>query len=175
MNRVVRISLGIFVSLIVLGTLTGVGLASANPPFYGQTYAKAAAKIESNGQKADIATIIGSQLPTDDCIVTNAYQSFTLNSKGRRAHGGTWMLDLNCINAVASPGKPGNSTMTIEGKRAKAFRAQAQLFNRNIPKILAKGEVPSCGKSHDKAQSCLAICMKAGICSDEVLKYLASV
>ncbi|AQT83069.1 hypothetical protein B1R94_24250 [Mycolicibacterium litorale] len=152
----------------------GTGIASAASPYYGQTYAQAAAKIESRGQTARIATVIGSQLAIDDCIVTNAYKSFTLNDRGRNAHRGTWLLSVNCNRAVAAPGKPGNSVMTPEGQKAKAIEVRADSLNNNFVNAMEKGKTPTCGASAERAANCKNFCDKYGLCSEDLVKYLAS-
>ncbi|WP_179473016.1 hypothetical protein [Mycolicibacterium vinylchloridicum] len=162
------------VSLVALFGTLGIGLATAKPPYYGMTYAKVSETLAGSGQTAAIATVIGSQLPTDDCIVINAYKSFTLNGSGRNAHNGTWMVSLDCNNPVAQPGKPGNSVSTAEGKKWKSWDTQAELINKNVTKALGDGSVPSCGKSAQAGKNCLALCTKTQLCSAEVLNYLQS-
>lgn len=160
MRRVCGGVAAVFGVLALSGTF-GVGEAVAAPPFYGQTYAKAAETIEAKGLTASIATVIGSQLPTDDCRVMNAYMSFTLNSSGRKAHKGTWMLDLNCNQLVAQPGKPGNSTATSQGKSAKKIEGWIAIWNVHPEKCDNSGSY------------CRKQCAYYGGCSDELLKYLA--
>jgi hypothetical protein len=159
----------------VLMLTLGVGAATAAPPFYGQTYAKASATIKANGSTPAIATVIGSQVPTDDCVVTNAYMSITLDSTGRRAHRNTWMLELNCNSAVAQPGKPGNSVTTPEGKKAKANLTMADNLNTNLPKQVAAGKTPRCGQDAASAKTCMDFCDKSGLCSDWVVNYLTGI
>ena len=149
----------------------GAGAASAAPPYYGMTYAKVAEIMSGKGQTPSIATVIGSQLPTDECIVVNAYKSFTLDSSGRTAHRGTWMLALNCNRAVAQAGKPGNSIMTPEGQKARAIELKGTSISNNFAKSVAANKAPWCEAN---AVRCQQICDQSGTCSDELLKYLAA-
>ena len=170
MQRFVWKYVGVAVAVIVASGFLGVGLASGSPPFYGQKYGDASAELTSRGQKAAIATIIGSQLATDDCIVTNAYTSLTLDSSGRPAHRQTYMFDINCNAAFAQPGKPGNSVASPEGKQAKALDDRAVELSKNYDTALANGLPPWCD-SH--ADFCKKVYDNSGMCSDELVKYLA--
>jgi len=174
MTRPVIVGTGALAIVAVLVGIFGAGVAYGAPPFYGQTFGKASERIQSRGQTAVIATVIGSQLATDDCIVTNAYKSRTLNSTGRAAHRGTWLLDLNCNNTVARPGNPGNSVMTPQGQKAKKMQTRADRLNGNAHSALVKGKVPACGKSDSNVQNCQNFCSRWGLCSDELLNYLSS-
>ncbi|MCX2934729.1 hypothetical protein ORI20_31165 [Mycobacterium sp. CVI_P3] len=161
-------------SVVFAAGIFGVGVASAGTRFAGQTYAKAAAKLQSEGLTPVIATVIGGGLAIDDCIVAHSYRPMTVNQRGRRVGKGTFLLDLNCNRAVAAPGKPGNSVMSPEGKRAKALETRAEGMYKNITTALANGKVPGCGTSAAKATECKSFCDRSGLCPDEVLKYLAS-
>jgi hypothetical protein len=143
----------------LVGTF-GTGTAFAAPPFYGQTYAEASEHIQNSGYDASIATVFGSQLPTPDCIVMNAYRSITLNSSGTKAHH-AWMLELNCNRLVAQPGKPGNSAVTPEGQKAKKYDGWVAIWNKHPEKCDNSGTF------------CEGICARYGGCSAELLDYLA--
>ncbi|WP_167106221.1 hypothetical protein [Mycobacterium sp. DL592] len=146
--------------------MLGAGAANGAPPFYGETYAKASESVKSNGGTPMIATIIGSQLPTNDCVVTNAYPSITLNSQGRAAHGSRWLFELNCNQRIASPGKPGNSAATADGSQAKKIEGYIEYWN--------KGNFDACGADKKTAQWCQQECDAYGGCSAEFENYLAS-
>ncbi|MCI4673434.1 hypothetical protein [Candidatus Mycolicibacterium alkanivorans] len=165
------IGVGVGVAGVLVAGVFGTGAAAASPPYYGMTYAKAVGIMQSKGQTPAIATVIGSQLPTDDCVVTNAYKSFTLDSSGRTAHRGTWMLDLNCNRAVAQAGKPGNSVMTPEGQKAKAIDIKSTSISDDFAKATKNGKAPWCEAN---ARRCQQICDSSGMCSDDLVKYLAS-
>lgn len=156
----------VLVALLVLGMI-GAGVAVAKkPPYVGQTYAKAAAKITSNGWTPMIRTVVGGELATDDCIVTQAQKS-----KSRKR---TWMLDLNCTNLVASPGHPGNSVTTPQGKVAHDRQVRADNWDKQVEKYLAGGKkVPWCGRTESHTKTCNDFCARHGICSQQLLGYLA--
>lgn len=156
----------LLVALFVIG-LIGAGWAIAKkPPYVGQTYAKAAAKILSNNQTPMIRTVIGGELATDDCIVTNAQKS-----KSRKR---TWLLDLNCTHLVASPGHPGNSVTTPQGKVAHDRQVRADNWDKQVAAYLAGGtKVPWCGRNESHTTTCNDFCARHGICSKQLLQYLA--
>ncbi|GAY14333.1 hypothetical protein [Mycobacterium sp. shizuoka-1] len=173
MYRFVRAGLAVIVGVVATMGLLGFGVAWGSGSYEGKTYAKAAERLQSMGITPVIATIIGSQLPTDDCVVVNSYRPITRNSSGRVAHKATVMLDLNCNNNVAAPGKPGNSVMTPQGKLGKKIQVQADKLNSNTADALAKGKTPACGKNAASAQSCSDFCNRYSMCSKELVNYLA--
>lgn len=140
--------------------LFGVPVAAANVDYSGLTYAKASEKIAGWGGTAQIATVVGSQLATADCIVVNTREAGFLNSSGALEHSGTILLDLNCNLPVASPGKPGNSAASPQGKDAKLALARINRWNQNP-------------ESCSNARYCQAICDTYGGCSNELLQYVA--
>ncbi|PND56415.1 hypothetical protein CRM90_17595 [Mycobacterium sp. ENV421] len=162
---------------LVIGAvgIVGGGAAAANSEYNGMTYEKASNAARSNDYTAVISTVIGSELPTDQCIVTNASRSITLNSTGRRAHSGTMLFDLNCNLAVAQPGKSGNSVVTPQGKKAKSILDDANLINTNVEKSLAKGATPFCGRDAAHLANCVDFCNAHELCSRQALDYLATV
>jgi hypothetical protein len=159
-KRTVVAGLGSLVSALVLMPIIGTGVACGAPPYYGQTFAKASDAVKSNGGTPVISTIVGSQLPTNDCLVTNAHKSITLDSQGHSAHSGTWLFDLNCNLLVAEPGKPGGSAATSEGADAKKIQGWIVGWNRKP-------------EGCTNPQWCLAMCDKYGGCSAETEQYLS--
>lgn len=136
-------------------TMLGSGVASAYDPLVGKTYSDASAYIAKYKGKPVIATVVGSQLAMDDCIVTSWHLSKFLNSSGRNARGNEWLLSLNCNNALAGPGRPGNSAMSPEGVQAKTQQQAAATINKD-PTI--------CDKSDVYKEWCAAICKSTGLC-----------
>ena len=178
MKRLMHVGTATFASAIgvlFLFSLLDIGVASAAPPFYGQKYSQAAQTTKNVGQTPAIATVIGSQLAIDDCVVVNSYMSITLNSQGRSARGATRMFDLNCNLPLAEPGKPGNSLATQVGQDAKQDQIVVSNWNKGIPGAVAAGTVPWCGVNATHAQSCMDRCDRTNMCSGEVLQYLASI
>ena len=163
----VAIDRGVLLAVLLVLGMIGAGMAIAKkPPYVGQTYAKAAAKIIGNNQTPVIRSVVGSQLATDDCIVTNAQKS-----KSRKR---TWLLDLNCTNPVASPGHPGNSVTTPQGKTAHDRQARADNWDKQVSTYLAGGKkVPWCGRDESHTATCNDFCARHGICSEQLLDYLA--
>jgi hypothetical protein len=92
-------------------TVFGGGVAMADDPLAGKTYADASAQIDGWSATAVIATVVGGRLPTDECIVSH-WQKDT-NDKSRI------MVSLNCNAGVASANAAGNSVTSPEGRAAK--------------------------------------------------------
>lgn len=162
---------GVAGAAVIAAGLFGVGMAAAAPPnLSGQTYGKAVEQIKSWGATPVIATVVGDQLATDDCVVTNSAKASNLDSSGR-SRGSQILLNLNCNAVLAGPGKPGNSAATPEGQAALA---DANKINGATAYDLKSGVVPWCGQSEANTSKCEEICSNSGRCTDEVLKYLAS-
>lgn len=151
-------------SALIAAVLLGSGTASA--AFSGKTYAVAAASITSNGGKVAIATVIGDQLPTDECIVTGDKKASNLDSSGS-SRGYLILLDLNCNRPLAGPGKPGNSAASATGAEAKKVMGWIDAWNKG-------SGIGSCIGSADKAQWCLAQCDKYGTCSADTVQTFSS-
>ncbi|WP_445168533.1 hypothetical protein ACTXG7_03880 [Mycolicibacterium sp. Dal123E01] len=167
-------AIAIAVAVTAIAVIGG-GVAAGNSDYNGLTYAKASEQIKNNGNHPVIATVFGSELPTDQCIVTNMSKSRTLNASGSLAHSATYMFDLNCNLSVARPGKPGNSVVTPEGRHAKNIQDNADLIDSNVASKLAAGEVPFCGRDEAHFADCKSFCDQYELCSTQVLDYLASV
>lgn len=140
--------------LVVTGISIGAGVASAADPLIGRKYSDAAAWVSRRGTPV-VATVSGSQLPLDDCIVVSWSRGGFLNSRGRDDRRNHYYLNLNCNNAVASPGHPGNSVMTPEGARGKRQRDNAKL-------IAQKPE--RCYKDEKTLENCRKICESTRLC-----------
>ena len=150
--------------VVCLGSL-GLGDASANNEYVGQTYASASGSITSNGGTATIATVVGEQLSTDDCIVTGSKKASSLDSSGR-SRGYEILLDLNCNQTLAAAGKPGNSAASVKGAEAMKVMGWIESWNQ--------GSVDSCMKSADAANWCLSQCDKYGTCSADTQQAFSS-
>ena len=150
--------------MVVLGSL-GMGHASANNEYAGQTYAEASGRISGGGGTVVIASVVGSQVQTDDCIVMSSRKSSNLDSSGR-SRGYQIQLDLNCNQALAQPGKPGNSLASETGSEAKKVLSWIETWN--------KGNVNSCIKNAESAKWCLGQCEKYGGCSADTLQAFSS-
>ncbi len=142
----------------------GAGVAAAAPDLSGQTYGKAAAQIKSWGSTPVIATVVGDQLATDDCIVTKSAVDGNLDSSGRARSPSRFLLSLNCNATLAGPGKPGNSLASPEGRNTKQDLANIAWLNQNPSENVASSS-PAWAK---------VICEKyPGDCSQELLDFLA--
>ena len=152
-SLVVRI-LSVVGAILFSVTMLGSGIASADP-LVGKTYSDASAFIAKYNGKPVIATVIGSELATDDCVVTSWHMSKFLNSSGRNARGDEWLLSLNCNNRLAAPGSPGNSAMSPEGVQAIKQQQAAANINKD-PTFCYKRDVD--------LQWCKEICKQTRLC-----------
>lgn len=146
---------GVVGAAIVSVTLFGNGVASADA-LIGLTYDQAVATIASkwNG-KAVIGTVSGDQVPKEDCIVTSWQNSIFLDSDGTNSRKDEILLHLNCNNRLASPGHPGNSSMSPEGVTAKKDQEAAASINKD-PEF--------CEESDEIAEWCQKVCSRTGLC-----------
>jgi hypothetical protein len=92
----------------------GHGVAMADP-LTGKTYADASTQIGEWSATTVIATVVGTRLPKNECIVTSWHKD--TNDKSRI------MLSLNCNAGVASATEAGNSVASPEGRAASHERA----------------------------------------------------
>ncbi|WP_163748644.1 hypothetical protein [Mycolicibacterium helvum] len=147
---------------VIAATSFGSGLAAAGPDFSGMTYGQAVEKISSWGSKAVIASVVGDQLAMNDCVVTSGSKATNLDSSGR-SRGSEFLLHLNCNQALAAPGKPGNSVATPEGRKV----------HKDMVAIAYINEHPD---NCDSAVSwCQSLCDKyPGSCSNDLLNHLAA-
>jgi hypothetical protein len=134
----------------------GPGVASAADPLVGKTYSAASSIVAGwgSGGKVIIATVSGSQLATDDCIVTSWHKSMFRDSSGA-ARPAEYLINLDCNRPVAGPGHPGNSVMSEQGKAAKKDEDNATYVAKN-PKV--------CEKDANTAKWCADLCKKTGLC-----------
>ncbi|MDH6198824.1 hypothetical protein M2272_005484 [Mycobacterium frederiksbergense] len=95
--------------------LVGAGVAGATSGLEGHRYSDVASAISDAGGTPKIAVTVGSRLPQDDCIVTNAWHAPTFEHTG-----GVMMLSLNCDGDHATAVNPGASVASPVGRQAKA-------------------------------------------------------
>jgi hypothetical protein len=147
--------LGAVGAAILSVTVFASGVASADA-VTGHTYSDASAAISSTNGTPVIATVSGDQLVTDNCIVTSWRKSIFLDSSGRNGRSAEWLLNLNCNNRVASPGKPGNSLMTPQGAQGKKDQQDAAKINAD----------PTWCQENDKnLATCRTFCDRTGLCA----------
>lgn len=162
---------GVILSVVIGIALSGGVAAASGPDYSGQTYGKAAKQISGWGTPI-IASVVGDQLVTDDCIVTSSKMGSFLDPSGRPRKSQV-LLNLNCNGSLAGPGKPGNSLASPQGKKMKDNVEAANNLNKDLTSALAAGTDPWCA-SESHAQTCKNICDISGECSTELLDYLAS-
>lgn len=139
---------------VVAMALLGTGTSAADP-YVGKTYEDVSASIANRGGTAVISTVVGSQLPTNECIVEAWHQpSYPRDNFDRNTR--QFLLSLNCGAKVAAGGKPGNSLATPEGKTQRAIEDRAKAYNSR-PDLCEK-----------YLSTCKRFCDRYGMCSKEV-------
>ena len=103
-------------AITVATAVVGSPVASADS-YAGQTYADAASAASGSGMTVVVGGKVGSELPTDQCIVTRSQKAPWIKGSNFQPTN-TMMLFLNCNAALASAGKPGNSAASPQGQQA---------------------------------------------------------
>ena len=144
--------------------LFGAGSASAVDEYKGLTYEQV---LGYTSAKVRIASRVGQEMPTAQCIVTGSRSSNSLDSSGNN-RGFTLLLDLNC-NDPMTAGHGGYSVMTPQGKEAQALKETGKDISTNYAQSLEAGQPSWCEENGDR---CWDFCERSGTCSDEVLEFL---
>jgi hypothetical protein len=110
--------IGALAATLGVAALAGAGAAGAAPSVVGMTYDKASEAVQSAGAEAEVSSVTGTALPKGECIVTNQVIRGEVIF-GRQYTPSKVLLSLNCNATVASPGHPGNSVASPQGREAK--------------------------------------------------------
>ncbi len=153
MRTRIRLSFTTTGALVAASVLFGAGAASADG-YDGQTWGDASADVSSWGGTPVVASITGSQLALEDCIVIDSKQSHERDGLGQEVWG-EYMFYLNC-NASVAGGRPGNSVQSAAGRQAKKDQEAAQWLNTKLQ------EDPE--YCNDKTW-CAYICESTGMCT----------
>lgn len=102
---------------VLAASVFGYGVASADP-YAGETYGDAASSLSGAGMTVVVGGRVGSDLPTEKCTVTRSQKAPWVKGDSFQPVNNTMLLFLNCNQAVASAGKPGNSAASPEGQQA---------------------------------------------------------
>ncbi|WP_029110420.1 hypothetical protein [Mycobacterium sp. URHD0025] len=109
--------------------MVGAGAAHAAPDVVGQTYSDAVTAIEDGGGTAHVAVTVGSRLPRDECIVTNAWTVRPLVPQTSDTYyeykEDVTQVALNCDGGHATETHPGASLGSPAGREAKAAEDEA--------------------------------------------------
>ena len=160
MKKSLARGVGVIGSAAMAVVLFGAGSASAVDEYKGLTYEQAA---EYTGGSVKVASRVGQELPTAQCIVTGSRTSSSLDSSGNY-RGYTVLLDLNCNDPMSD-----YSVMTPQGKEAQALKETGKDISTNYAQSLEAGQPSWCEENGDR---CLDYCERSGTCSDEVLEFL---
>jgi len=117
-TKLIHLGLG----TLALGALSlslGSGVALADD-YAGQSYSDASKAISDAGQKAVIATSVGTSTNQGDCVVTRSQKADWLKGDNFSPVTDTVLLYLNCNAKLATAGKAGNSLASPEGQAEKA-------------------------------------------------------
>jgi hypothetical protein len=98
-------------------TVLGAGVASADQDYSGMKYSKALQVLQSMGATAQVSAKVGDRLDEPDCLVTS-YTKSAMPAIGFTADGPSQvvLVALDCNGAVATPGNPGYSAASPEGR-----------------------------------------------------------
>ncbi len=109
--------------------VAGAGAAAAAPDVVGQTYSDASSAIEDAGGTVHVAVTVGSRLPRDECVVTNAWTVRQLVPQTSDVYyeytEDVTQMALNCDGDHATANHPGASVASPEGREAKAAEDEA--------------------------------------------------
>ena len=138
--------------------LFGAGSASAVGEYKGLTYEQ----VLQYTSNVKVASRVGQDLPTAQCIVTGSRNSSSLDSSGN--YRGGLLLDLNCNDPMTE-----YSVMRPQGKEAQALKETGKDISTNYAQSLEAGQPSWCEENGDR---CWDFCERSGTCSDEVLEFL---
>ena len=119
MSKLIALSLGTVALGAASITFFGAGVAAADD-YSGKSYSDAASAISGAGQKAVIAAAVGDAVSQSDCVVTRSQKAPWLKGDNFSPVTDTVLLFLNCNAKLATPGTPGNSLASPEGRAEKA-------------------------------------------------------
>jgi len=130
------------------------GIASADS-LVGQRYSDASSTITGWGGTPIVSTVSGSQVAQADCLVSSWHKAIFRDSSGNSKNG-QYLLNLDCNQALATPGHPGNSAMSPQGRQ--------KIKDDSTAKYIAKN--PSmCDKDQVTGEWCERVCNRTGLCS----------
>jgi hypothetical protein len=136
----------VLTATVISIVMFGSGVAAAD--YAGQKYGDVTKAFDDNKLTAVIATIVGDQLPLDECIVTRWRLDNNDKSRG--------LLYLNCNDAVATAGSAGNSAASPQGKAAKLDQKRAARINK---------DPHSCDATPDIVEWCTLLCKRTELCT----------
>ena len=158
MKKSLARGVGVIGSAAMAVVLFGAGSASAVDEYKGLTYEQ----VLQYTSNVKVASRVGQDLPTAQCIVTGSRNSSSLDSSGN--YRGGVLLDLNCNDPMTE-----YSVMTPQGKEAQALKETGKDISTNYAQSLEAGQPSWCEENGDR---CWDYCERSGTCSDEVLEFL---
>lgn len=88
--------------------LVSAGVAAADPDVVGKSYADAKGVFSAAGLTPRVATVVGDQLPQNQCFVASTSKPTFLDQAGA-SKGDMILVNLNCYPRQASAVNPGYS------------------------------------------------------------------
>ena len=158
MKKSLARGVGVIGSAAMAVVLFGAGSASAVDEYKGLTYEQ----VLQYTSNVKVASRVGQDLPTAQCIVTGSRNSSSLDSSGN--YRGGLLLDLNCNDPMTE-----YSVMTPQGKEAQALKETGKDISTNYAQSVGAGQPSWCEENGDR---CWDFCERSGTCSDEVLEFL---
>lgn len=121
-GHIAFLATGAAAAAVLLGSQTAH--ASTSPSVVGKKYSDAKAALSEAGFSPVVSTTVGAALPWDECVVSNQRDRTVQPPPNSQWNGGVavsqTLVTLNCNAALASPGTPGNSAASPEGRSAAA-------------------------------------------------------
>lgn len=102
------------VAAAMAAALCCAGIASADVQVVGQTYDQAKAELSKAGMTSKIGTTVGDELPTGQCVVTQARTAPAMGASGDTGSKEV-ILDLNCSKTAASTATATTATTSPTG------------------------------------------------------------
>jgi hypothetical protein len=122
------VTLGASTAAVAMGVF-GSAVAHASPNVVGMTYGEASSELSTAGFTPVVSTTVGAALPWPDCVVTHQRDRTAPAPPNSQWNGGAdveqTLVTLNCNASLASPGYPGNSLASPEGRSAAASEEPA--------------------------------------------------
>lgn len=101
-----HIMIGAAATAAAVAALYCPGIAAADQQLVGQTYDQAQQEMSKAGMSIKLGTTIGDELPTGQCVVTQARTAPVMGASGDTGNKEV-ILDLNCNRTAATTSPSG--------------------------------------------------------------------
>lgn len=112
------VAFGVAITAAAMTAWSGSGIAYADDDFSGQTYAEARDAITKAGMTSRMGSVVGDQLPVDQCVVSGSQSAEAVGSSGFSS-GTEIVLDLDCNAAGAKAGTQQSEQAADDAQESK--------------------------------------------------------